>query len=221
VQMRSTLASAMGLMLALNIPATLGLIVLAEPIIALIFEHGRFTSRDTAATALALQYYAIGLVGYSIVRIVSPAFYALHKSRIPVIASISSVIANVLLNLILVKVMGYAGLALGTSLAAILNATIQFVWLRRELGGIQAGQVAVTFAKVLAAAIPMAAAAWFSQMWLLGFFPGDAIALRALRVLASIVIALAVLSASAWVLRVREFEDAYDLVGRRLGRLRR
>ncbi|HXG87185.1 MAG TPA: murein biosynthesis integral membrane protein MurJ [Vicinamibacterales bacterium] len=221
VQMRSTIASAMGLMLALNIPATLGLIVLAEPIIALIFEHGRFTSRDTAATALALQYYAIGLVGYSIVRIVSPAFYALHKSRIPVIASISSVIANVLLNLILVKVMGYAGLALGTSLAAILNATIQFVWLRRELGGIQAGQVAVTFAKVLAAAIPMAAAAWFSQMWLLGFFPGDAIALRALRVLASIVIALAVLSASAWVLRVREFQDAYDVVGRRLGRLRR
>ena len=109
-------------MLALNVPATLGLIVLASPIIALIFERGSFTADDTAATALALRYYAIGLVGYSIVRIVSPAFYALRRSRIPVVASITSVVVNVALNVVLVRVMGYAGLALGTSLAAIVNA---------------------------------------------------------------------------------------------------
>ena len=70
----------------------------------------------------ALQFYALGLVGYSIVRIVSPAFYALQQSRIPVIASMTSVVVNVLLNVVLVRVMGYAGLALGTSLAAIVNA---------------------------------------------------------------------------------------------------
>ena len=121
-RMRSTVGSAIGLMLTLNVPATIGLIALAKPIIALIFEHGSFTPADTAATALALRFYAIGLVGYSVVRIVSPTFYALHRSRIPVIASIASVIANVVLNLVLVRVMGYAGLALGTSLAALVNA---------------------------------------------------------------------------------------------------
>ena len=63
-EMRSTVASAIGLMLALNVPATLGLVALATPIIALIFEHGRFTADDTAATARALQFYAVGLVGY-------------------------------------------------------------------------------------------------------------------------------------------------------------
>ena len=99
--------------------------VLAEPIVALIFEHGEFTAADTVATARALQLYAIGLVGYSIVRIVSPTFYALQQSRIPVIVSAASVVVNVLLNVVLVRVMGYRGLALGTSVAAIVNAAVQ------------------------------------------------------------------------------------------------
>ena len=88
-RMRSTVASAIGLMLALNIPATLGLIALAAPIVALIFEHGSFTrGGHRGDRARRLQFYAIGLVGYSVVRIVSPAFYALQQSRIPVIASV-------------------------------------------------------------------------------------------------------------------------------------
>ncbi len=76
-----------GLMLFLNLPATVGLIVLARPIVAVIFERGEFTPADTIATAAALQFYAIGLIGYSIVRIISPTFYALGRSRIPVMVS--------------------------------------------------------------------------------------------------------------------------------------
>jgi putative peptidoglycan lipid II flippase len=219
--MRSTVASAIGLMLALNIPATLGLLALAVPIIALIFEHGRFTSADTAATARALQFYALGLVGYSIVRIISPAFYALHRSRIPVIASIASVVANILLNIVLVRVMGFAGLALGTSIAAILNAAIQLILLRRELGGIEARRITVTFAKATMAAMVMAMATWYFDRWLRDVLPGSAIPLQALRVLAAIFVALGVLSATAWVLRLREFEEARSMVLRRVARFRR
>ena len=94
-RIRSTLAGAITLMLLLNVPATLGLIVLAQPIVAVIFERGRFTAADTMATAAALQFYALGLVGYSVVRIVSPTFYSLHKSRIPVMVSMGSVVVNV------------------------------------------------------------------------------------------------------------------------------
>ena len=220
-QMRSTIASAIGLMLALNIPATFGLIALATPIVAVIFEHGQFTARDTAATARALQFYALGLVGYSVVRIVSPAFYALHRSRIPVVASIASVVANVLLNIVLVRVMGFAGLALGTSLAAIINAAIQLVWLRHELGGIQAARIAVTFIKTVVAATAMAAAAWFSEAWLREVLPGTAVPLRVLRVLAAIGVALSLLSLASWLLRLREFEEARQMVLGRLRRLRR
>src|SRR5262245_41671095 len=98
-RIRSTLANALGLMLFLNLPATLGLIILARPIVAVIFEHGNFTAADTVATAAALQLYAIGLIGYSVVRIISPTFYAVGRSRIPVMVSALSVIVNIALNL--------------------------------------------------------------------------------------------------------------------------
>lgn len=219
--MRSTVASAIGLMLALNIPATLGLIALAAPIIALIFERGQFTAADTAATARALQFYSLGLVGYSIVRIVSPAFYALHRSRIPVFASIASVVANVLLNIYLVRVMGFAGLALGTSIAAILNAVVQLVMLRRELGGIEGRRVTVSLAKSTIAAALMAAAAWYADAWLRSVFPGTSVVEQGVRVATAIGVAMAVLSGAAWALRLREFEEARAMVLRRFQRLRR
>jgi putative peptidoglycan lipid II flippase len=220
-QVGATVASAIGLMLALNVPATVGLIVLAPAIIALIFEHGRFTSADTLATAGALQFYAVGLVGYSVVRIVSPAFYALRRSRIPVVASIASVVANVALAFALVRVMSFEGLALATSLAAIVNAAIQLVLLRRELGTIHAGRIALTFAKTVVAALAMGAAAWYAEWWLRTVWPGTAIGLRALRVFGAIAVALMVLSACAWLLRLREFEQARDMVLRRFKRVSR
>ena len=81
---RETVSRGMTLMLMLNIPATFGLLALATPIVRLLFERGRFLPSDTASTAAALQFYAIGLVGYSATRIASPVFYALGRSRVPV-----------------------------------------------------------------------------------------------------------------------------------------
>src|SRR4030095_10040803 len=101
-RIRSTLAGALGLMFFLNLPATIGLIVLARPIIAVIFEHGNFTAADPLATASALQLYAIGLIGYSVVRIISPTFYAMGRSRVPVMVSAGSVLVNIALNVTLV-----------------------------------------------------------------------------------------------------------------------
>src|SRR5688572_22033008 len=87
---RTTIADGMSLMLMLNIPATVGLVALAVPIVRVIFERGAFTAADTAATAAALQFYAIGLLGYSVVRIVSPTFYALGRNRTPVLVSMAT-----------------------------------------------------------------------------------------------------------------------------------
>jgi putative peptidoglycan lipid II flippase len=217
---RSTVASAIGLMLALNVPASLGLIVLAGPIIAVIFEHGSFTPRDTAATAVALQFYAVGLVGYSIVRIVSPAFYALGRSRIPVFASAASVVTNVVLNLVLVRVMGYAGLALGTSVAALVNAAVQLLALRRLLGGLEERRMLLTLGKIGLASAVMAASAWWAESWLQAQLPGRTLSLQVLRVSVAIGVALLVLAAASAALRLREFEESRALVMGRFGRLR-
>lgn len=217
-RIRSTIAGALNLMLLLNVPAMVGLMVLARPIVAVIFERGRFGAEDTAATAAALQFYAIGLVGYSVVRIVSPTFYALRRSRIPVMVSAASVLVNITLNLILVRKLGYRGLALGTSITAIVNAAAQLWLLRREIHGIDGPRVIATLTRVVVAALAMGAVAWGSNMMLEGWLPGPAFVRQLLRLGAAIGLSLAALAAAAHLLRIPEFDQARDLV---VGRLRR
>ena len=85
--LRKTLSSALRMVFVINIPASLGLIFLSRPIIALIYEHGKFKQTDTDATSKALIFYAIGLFAYSGIKVLVPAFYALGRSRVPVIIS--------------------------------------------------------------------------------------------------------------------------------------
>jgi putative peptidoglycan lipid II flippase len=217
-KIRSTIAGAINLMMLLNIPAMVGLMVLARPIVAVIFERGRFTVDDTSATAAALQFYAIGLVGYSVVRIVSPTFYALRRSRIPVMVSAGSVAVNIGLNLMLVRVMGYRGLALGTSLSAIVNASAQLWLLRRELHGIDGPRIVSTLVRVVVAALVMGVVAWGSNLLLEGWLPGPAFVRQVVRLGAAIGVSLAALAAAAQLLRIPEFDEARDLI---VGRLRR
>jgi putative peptidoglycan lipid II flippase len=220
-KIRATVGHAISLMLLLNLPATVGLVVLARPIVQVIFERGSFTPADTLATAAALQCYAAGLVGYSVVRIVSPTFYALDRSRIPVMISVGSVVLNVVLNLTLVQVMGYRGLALGTSVTALLNAAAQLWFLRREIRGVDGRRVLWSAARVLLASMVMAAAAWAAADRLEIWLPGDAIVLQLVRLGASIAIALGALAAAAALLRIPEFEEARALVWARVSRMRR
>jgi len=216
--LRSTLAGALGLTLLLNVPATIGLIVLARPIVAMIFERGKFTASDTLNTAAALQFYAIGLIGYSIVRIISPTFYALGRSRVPVMVSAGSVLANVVLNITLVRSFGYRGLALGTSITAILNASVQLFLLRREIHGIDGLHIATSFAKVIVASTVMGAVTWGVHTVTLNLLPGAAFSLQMVRLLVTITLSLGALAAAAQLLRIQEFAEARDLV---LGRLKR
>jgi len=217
-RIRSTLANALGLMLFLNVPATVGLVVLAEPIVAVIFQHGEFTAADTVATAQALQLYAIGLIGYSIVRIISPTFYALQRSRIPVMVSAGSVLVNIALNVTLVRVLGYRGLALGTSITALINATLQLWLLRREISGLEGPRIMASLVRVIAAAAVMGAITWGTHIGLHHVMPGGSFVLQATRLFITITLSLATLVAAAQLLRIPEFGEARDLI---IGRLRR
>lgn len=211
-RIRSTLANALGLMFFLNLPATIGLMVLARPIVAVIFEHGRFTASDTSNTAAALQLYAIGLLGYSVVRIISPTFYALGRSRIPVIISAGSVFVNIVLNITLVKVLGFRGLALGTSITAILNASVQLFILRKEIHGIEGSRIAASFARVMVASAAMGGVTWLVSTVLERVLPGSALPLQMIRLLATIGSALGTLAIAAQLLRIPEFGEARDMV---------
>ncbi len=121
-----TIESSLKNVFALNAPAAMGLIVLSEPIIELLFQYGQFTARDTEATAMALSMYSLGLVFYSCVKVLVPICYTLGKVRIAVISSLISVAANVGFNFWIVDELGFVGLALGTSLTTFLNVVVLF-----------------------------------------------------------------------------------------------
>ena len=214
--MRGTLSSGIRMMLMFNVPATAGLIALASPIVALLFERGRFTVADTAATAAAVVCYAPGLVGYSTVKIAVPAFYALQNSRVPVAVSMCSMLVNAVLNLILYEVMGYRGLALGTALAALFNASVLLWILRRRLGGLDGGRLATAFLKITIASAGMALAAWYIDGHLHGIVAGERAIPRLVRLTLTIGAAVAVLALMARALRIREFTEAVRAVVRRL-----
>jgi putative peptidoglycan lipid II flippase len=215
---RDTIADGLSLMLMLNVPATIGLMVLAQPIVRLLFEHGRFTPADTVATAAALQFYAIGLVGYSVVRIASPTFYALGRNRTPVTVSVITVLVNAALNITLMNVMGYRGLALGTSMAALFNAITLVVLLRSHLHGLNERRLLGAIARIGVASALMGAAAFYAHELLQGWLPSHALAIQAVRLGTSIGLALLVLAASAWVFKIREFNEGVAMVVRRLRR---
>jgi putative peptidoglycan lipid II flippase len=107
----------------LALPAAAGLAVLAHPIIALIYQHGRFSAGDTDQTALALQAYAVGLAGYAAIKVLVPCFYALGEPRTPLRISLIGIAVNLVLNLVGFEVLhlGHAGLALTTSVVALVN----------------------------------------------------------------------------------------------------
>jgi putative peptidoglycan lipid II flippase len=217
-QVKKTIADGLILMMILNVPATVGLIVLAEPIVRLMYERGRFLPSDTIAAAAALRFYAVGLLGYSVVRIASPAFYALGQSRTPVTISFVTVLANAALNFGLVRAMGYRGLALGTSIAALLNAGLLMLMLRRRLDGIEGGAITGALLRIAVAAGLMGVAAAAADAFLSARIPGHGIAAQLVRVGATIGLALAVLAVAAHVLRVPQFAEAVSMIKRRLRR---
>jgi putative peptidoglycan lipid II flippase len=212
---RETVSDGLSLMLMLNVPATVGLIVLAAPIVQLLFERRAFTAADTAATAAAVQLYAIGLIGYSVVRIGSPAFYALGKSRTPVVISIATMAVNAALNIALVRVLGFKGLALGTSIAALFNAAALLVLLRRDLGGLNGRRLAGAFVRIIAASAAMGVAAIATERTLSAQLPNNNVVAQAMRLAAVIGVALLVLAGTARLLRIREFNDAFAMITRR------
>jgi len=216
--MRSTISAGLRMMLMLNVPATIGLIALAGPIVELILQRGQFQPKDTAATAAALMFYAPGLLGYSAVKIASPSFYALGDSRTPVITSVASVLFNLMLNLVLVQFLGYRGLALGTAIAALFNAVTLLVLLSRRLDGLEEPRLFSAFVKIVIASVAMGLVAHFVSDWLVTVLPGGSLQRKGIRVFGAIGVAVVVLIATARLLRIEELNDAIKSVTRRLGR---
>ena len=163
---KDRLAGALRSVLFLSFPATLGLITLGQVGISVLLQYGAWTPESTAATAWALSFFAIGIAGHSLLEVLSRAFYALADTRTPVAVGVASMIANIVLSLILIRLIGdptslsrgsFAGLALANSLATLLEGAALWLILRRRIGGLKDRFVLDGAARSLAAALGMGA----------------------------------------------------------------
>ncbi|HET7005482.1 MAG TPA: murein biosynthesis integral membrane protein MurJ [Candidatus Binatia bacterium] len=216
-EFRQTLAHSLALVFLLCIPSAVGLAVLAKPIVALVFEHGKFTAFDTAQTASALAAYAIGLAGYGAIKVLSPAFYALGDARTPMMISLGSIAVNYFMNSLLVGPFGHVGLAFSTSAVALVNFVLLALLMRRRLGRLGGRQLAVTALKIGLASAALAVVAWIVNENA-GALPIRGLALEFGRVVIAIVLAGATFYVVCRLLQVDELQEAIDAIGGKLMR---
>jgi putative peptidoglycan lipid II flippase len=201
--LKTTLSATLRLVLLLTVPAAVWLAVMSGPVIALLYEHGRFGATDTGRTASALVMYCVGLPAFAGVGVLTRAFYALGDTRKPVQASFVSVALNLALNLLLMGPLGHLGLALSTSITAIANFLQLAFYLRQRVGALEGGRMLATLGRVLAASAlalaPVALAlAWLGERWHRGA------AIEAVVVAAGATVALALGYVAMRALRVEE-----------------
>lgn len=153
--LKGAYTSALTMSLLITVPASVGLAILAEPIIALIFQHGRFTAFDTAQTAGALVFYTLGLFAYAGVKVVVPVFYALNNAKYPVMGSFLAVTINFLVVSLTLSSLQHLAIALATSVSMIMNFTFLSALLYRQVQGYPVGQLLRSLAKICLAAAVM------------------------------------------------------------------
>jgi putative peptidoglycan lipid II flippase len=166
-EFRATMTESIGMALLFTIPSSAGLAILGESMIALIYQGGHFQPSDTRETAAALACYSVGLAGYSLTKILAPAFYALDDARTPMAISIASVAVNFAASYALTRWarMGHAGLALSIALVALFSAVALFELLRRRIGGLHTGRIASSAGRIAIATAVMSAVCASAQRY--------------------------------------------------------
>ncbi|MEY4484535.1 MAG: murein biosynthesis integral rane protein MurJ [Verrucomicrobiota bacterium] len=169
---KETLARSLKLVFLMTLPSAVGMAILAEEIIGVIYQHGRFDDYDTAMTALALRTYAWGLIFYAGIKIVQPAFYAIDRRFVPVLVSVVAVAVSAVSNWICVHKLhlGHEYLALGTSLSAFVNFTLLMLALRRIGGPIQGSDLFSNMLKLLVSSAMLALVCWGAKQTVLTGF---------------------------------------------------
>ncbi len=153
--LRTTLSETTRAVLALALPAALGLIMLGQPLLSLLYERGGFDSDAIAAIYTALRFFALGLAGHAMLELVARAFFAQQDTLTPLFVAIGSAVASILLGIVLMGFMGHGGLALANSVAISAEVLVLFVLLRRRWGSVDGRSLTRTLVRVLAATAVM------------------------------------------------------------------
>ena len=217
-EMRSALAASLRGVILLALPASVGLILLSEPLVSLLYQRGQFDQRSVQFVVWPLLWYAAGLVGHSIMEVLTRAFYAQHDTRTPVIIGTIAMGLNVVLSILFSRLflqagwLPHGGLALANSLATALEAATLFIVMRNRLKGMDG--------KFIARGLGAAAISSYAMAVALSFWLDAAKHTSTLLITASgVAVGGVIYFAGLWLFRVREIKLLTNAVSNRLKRL--
>jgi len=231
VRFRETLSDAIKLVFLLTIPAACGLIVLGEPIVALIYQGGAFRAFDTNMVAWSLAAYSIGLAGYAAIKVLSPSFYAMDDARTPMFISIATIAVHAPVSFGMMYLLsgigvsaerpngyGHVGVALATSAVALVNFTALTYFMRKKIGRLNGRDILGAFVRVAIASAVMTLVCYLSYRAVAAFFNVENIGVRMLEAFIPIGLGGLAFFIMAKLLRIGEVEQVVSMLRRKFGR---
>jgi putative peptidoglycan lipid II flippase len=217
---RGALAKGLRLVLFLTLPCAVGLSIFAREIVSLLFEHGKFTAHDVLMTAGPLQAYAFGLVFYSAIKVLQPAFYTIDKRFIPMFVSLGIIVLNVTLNSFTVFVMkwNHTALAWATALGLLVNFIVLYLSMRKAAGGLETRSLTQSMIRLVVATSLMGAVCYGLKVLLLAKWNEMNFVTQASGLGLIIGLAMVIYFYVTKKLRVEEAGDFISIVSRRLKR---
>jgi len=216
-ELRNSVSATLRVIILLSMPAALGLILLRQPLVAMLYQRGEFTEHSTNLVAWALAWYAAGLVGHSILEVVSRAFYALHDTRTPVSVGVVAMGLNIGFSFAFAGLfrqlgwMPHGGLALANSFATALEVTTLLILLKKRMGSINEQRLASAFKQSGLGVLVMGVCIWIWERIL----PGDCVVVTAL---GGVLVGASIYYLILAVLKVPELAQLIGALKRRFGR---
>ncbi|MDD2432877.1 MAG: murein biosynthesis integral membrane protein MurJ [Clostridia bacterium] len=190
----------------LIVPATVGAMIFAEPIVRLLFGRGVFDEQAITLTAVALFFYALGMIGFGLRAVLSRAFYSLQDTKTPMLNATIAVVLNIILNIILSRYLGIGGLALATSISALFCTLLLFLSLRKKIGHFGLWNITLSLLKIVVASLVMGLMASWSYRVLLRQWSAN------LSLIAAIVIGVGVYFILIYFLKIKEVQEILLLI---------
>jgi putative peptidoglycan lipid II flippase len=217
---KETLARSLKLVFLMTLPSAVGMAFLADEIIGIIYQHGRFSDHDTHMAALALRTYSWGLICYAGIKIVQPAFYAIDRRYIPLVISLVAVTVSAVANYLTVYRwhLGHEYLALGTSLSAFVNFGLLMLAMRSVAHGMRGGELSLNMVKLLVSSVALAAVCWAGRATLLHDFSHQSLPLQIVTLSVTIAVAAGVYFGVNALLRNEELSEFSTILKRKFGR---
>lgn len=214
----SSVVQSINSVILLVIPISIGAMVLANPIVKLLFQRGEFDARATSMTAIALIMYSIGMVAFGLRDILGKVFYALQDTKTPMINGAIAMVMNIVLNIILVKYLQLAGLALATSISAIVCIFLLFGSLKKKIGYFGQDKIMKTTIKSIVSAVVMGIATYLAYS-IISKSLGTGFVKEAISLIISVGIGAITYGIFVTVLKVEEINIITDIVKKKLNKV--